>query len=159
LKCNPIVKIELLIHNFLCNHVRDRMTIPAVASAPTYQYPPETSTPTNPYLPLPSMPTYPSVPSASGPVRPSCMHPPACCRLEGPRPASRTCHCVRTRLHVCTRLHDDVAVQVAANVDKVNQIYHGRSVNARLTLIGQAQRSIGHTGRVAHPTDNPALKR
>jgi hypothetical protein len=43
LKCDPVVKIELLIDSFLCNHVRARMTIPAVASAPTYQYPPETS--------------------------------------------------------------------------------------------------------------------
>jgi hypothetical protein len=42
-------------------------------------------------------------------------------------------------------LRNDVAVQVATNVDKVSQIYHGRSVNIRLTLIGRA----------ARPTDNP----
>jgi hypothetical protein len=40
-------------------------------------------------------------------------------------------------------------------VDKVSQIYRGRSVNARLILIRQVRRSIGHTGRAARPTDNP----
>jgi hypothetical protein len=44
-------------------------------------------------------------------------------------------------------LHDDVAIQVAANMDKVSQIYHGQSVNARLTLIEQARRSIAHIGQ------------
>jgi hypothetical protein len=37
-------------------------------------------------------------------------------------------------------------------------IYHGWSVNARLTLIGRARRSIGHIGRAARPTDNPGIK-
>jgi hypothetical protein len=32
------------------------------------------------------------------------------------------------------------------------QIYHGQSVNARLTLIGRVQRSIGHIGRPAPQT-------
>jgi hypothetical protein len=34
-------------------------------------------------------------------------------------------------------------------------IYHGRSINARLTLIRRARRSIGHIGWAARPTDNP----
>jgi hypothetical protein len=36
------------------------------------------------------------------------------------------------------------------------QIYHGRSVNAHLTLIGRARRSIGRIRRAARPIDNPA---
>jgi hypothetical protein len=90
------------------------------------------------------------------PVRPSHPRPPSRCRPQGPCPTSCTRHCVRARLHVCARLRNDVAVQVVANVDKVSQIYHGRSINARLTLIGRAQRSIGRIGRAARPTDNPA---
>jgi hypothetical protein len=35
-------------------------------------------------------------------------------------------------------------------------IYHGRSVNARLTLIGQARRSIGRTRRAGGPGGRPA---
>jgi hypothetical protein len=92
-------------------------------SAPTYQLLPETSAPTYPYLPLPSVPKYPFAPSASAPVRPSRPRLPSHCRPQGPRPTSRTRHCVRARLHVCACLRDDVAVQVAANVDKVSQIY------------------------------------
>jgi hypothetical protein len=38
------------------------------------------------------------------------------------------------------------------------QIYHGWSINARLTLIGQAQRSIERIGRAARPTDNPGCR-
>jgi hypothetical protein len=37
-------------------------------------------------------------------------------------------------------------------------IYHGRSVNARLTLIGRARRSIGRTGRAGGPGGRPALQ-
>jgi hypothetical protein len=35
------------------------------------------------------------------------------------------------------------------------QIYHGRIVNAHLTLIGWARRSIGRIERAARPIDNP----
>jgi hypothetical protein len=41
-------------------------------------------------------------------------------------------------------------------------IYHGRSVNARLTLIGWAQRAYragGRSRRAARPTNNPGLYR
>jgi hypothetical protein len=77
--------------------------------------------------------------------------PPSRCRPLGPRPTSSMRHCVCARLHVCARLRDNVAVHVAANVDKVSQIYHGRSVNARLTLIGWARRSIRRIGRAGGP--------
>jgi hypothetical protein len=53
------------------------------------------------------------------PVRPSRSSSPSCCRPQGPRSTFGMRHCVRTRLL------DDVVVQVAANVDKVSQIYHG----------------------------------
>jgi hypothetical protein len=53
------------------------------------------------------------------PVSPSRPRLPSRCRPQGLRPTLSTHHCVRA----C--LPNDVAVQVAANVDKVSQIYHG----------------------------------
>ena len=52
------------------------------------------------------------------------------------------CQAVATQSWLC----DNVAIQVVANVDTVSQIYHRQSVNARLTLMGRAQRSIEWAG-------------
>jgi hypothetical protein len=76
--------------------------------------------------------------------------PPSRFRPQGPRSTSCTHHCIRTHFP------DDVAVQVATNVDKGSQMHHGGQSTPILSLSSGRERSIGRAGgRAARPTDNP----